>query len=267
MASAQSIMFVYSQAELMKKLDAEGYEYKVDDGPLGMKEQWLTKLFAVMDEHFDAPLTALGRAQADEKAEESAKLPPVELVICSSLSRAMETAARVFPRQPRPLLVLDEVREFAGPTKSEQRRPKSALPQHVSETLRIAADTFDFSSLRSEEDPLWQPKEEQGRQARERADKALQFLLDRPEQTIAVVAHTSFMRQLLLGRRNSAIKLVPDNASVRSQLHRDFDNCEIRSVYLWRAEDAAGDPSGQKSAAKFCMQPADTQNVIAASKL
>ena len=95
--------------------------------------------------HFDAPLTHRGvaqarslaialasRVQAKAKARcgGGAETEAVELVVASTLSRAVQTAHCAFPRytgRPRPMIVMDELREFAGPMPSENRRRTSEM--------------------------------------------------------------------------------------------------------------------------------------------
>jgi len=203
------------------------------------RTELMALMYGVMNqpENFDAPLTAVGKQEAVHTGRMMQQVP-VELVCCSTLSRAMQTAAMVFPKPNGQIVAMDEVREFAGPPHSEQRHHISALPEHLPSNLGIDFNLFDFSHVRQDADKLWSPEEESGASARQRAATALRFLLSRPEKHIAVVAHTSFIRQCLLGRRNKAIKVMPPSA--RESLQVDFMNAEVRSVTLSSGAAAAG---------------------------
>ena len=107
------------------------------------------------------------------------------------------------------IIVLDELREFAGPPMSEKRRSLTQLQVHLRK-LGIPLERYDFSYLRSDEDVLWSPQEETGQSARQRAGVVLDFLLSRPEGHIACVGHTNFIRQCLLGRANIEVKAEPN---------------------------------------------------------
>ena len=67
----------------------------------------------------------------------------VEKVVCSSLSRAMETASIIFP-ECRRIVVMDEMREFAGPPLSEKRHSitelKTYLPEVPYKLVHAAVD-------------------------------------------------------------------------------------------------------------------------------
>lgn len=152
--------------------------------------------------HFDTALCPEGVQQASSLARrgEAGGRPSsaeVQLIVASSLSRAVHTAALVFPASegyPRPILCLDEVREFAGPPVSEKRRAVSAMREHLrGPPMCLSPEEVDVSRL-SEEDALWRPAEEGPTSAFARADRALRFLVERPERVIACVSHTSFMR-------------------------------------------------------------------------
>ena len=106
-------------------------------------------MYGVMNqpENFDAPLAAVGE-QGGVHAGRMMQQVPVELVCCSTLSRAMQTAALVFPKPNGQIVAMDEVREFAGPPHSEQRHPASALPEHLPSNLGIDFNLFDFTNVR-----------------------------------------------------------------------------------------------------------------------
>lgn len=201
-------------------------------------------MYQVMNdpEHVDTALSARGRAQARELAAQGAaggrpRSDDVELIVTSTLSRAVHTAVLVFPREEgyvRPILCLDELREFAGPPTSEQRHRASEMVPHFVESMGLDASDVDVSSV-PEEDALWQPAEEPGKSAFARADRALAYLMQRPERVVACVGHTSFLRQCMLGRRNKSV-VVHASSEEREELWMPFGNCEVRSVEMWMQE-------------------------------
>ena len=231
--------------------DRDGYD------PLKMKEE----MFKIMDQHPDAELTDQGREEALE-TRRMMECKAVELVICSSLCRAMETAALVFPHT-KGIIVLDEMREFAGPPLSEKRHSIQQLKSHLPQRLGIPFERFDFSFIHSDEDQLWAPREEKGQSARARASVVLDFLLQRSESSIACVGHTNFLRQCLLGRANREVKVV-GSSDGKHQLVDHFGNAEVRSVRLSHATEAdrAASEKG-KVPPRFVLTPL----VEAASKL
>jgi broad specificity phosphatase PhoE len=211
-------------------------------------------------EEFNSALSPLGAQQASDLARAGAArgrpLPAdVELVVASSLRRAIHTAALVFPAAegyPRPILCLDETREFAGPPTSEKRHRRSEIHGLLGATVDAlggagtAEGEVDLSLL-TEEDELWAPTEEPGRSAYGRADKALAFLMEREETTIACVGHTSFMSACLLGGRNRSLVVHASEDETR-RLQSGFRNAEVRCVEMWQ-EASGSDP------AKFHIRP------------
>ena len=85
--------------------------------------------------NFDAGLSSAGikqaRALAAGRAISGGRRPSdVELIVASSLTRAIHTAALVFPKAgafPYPILCLDETREFAGPSVNLRTDPPTCV--------------------------------------------------------------------------------------------------------------------------------------------
>ena len=81
--------------------------------------------------------------------------------------------------------------------------------------------------VESEEDVLWTTEaRETDAQVAARGSSFMQWLMQRPESRIAVVSHSSFLYNMLLGFGHGAVPLV------RGELHRKFQNCEMRSVVV-----------------------------------
>jgi broad specificity phosphatase PhoE len=217
--------------------------------------------YTVMNDpaRFDSDLSTLGIQQATALATAAHRPEGIELLVASSLSRAIHTAALAFPESqgfPRPILCLDETREFAGPPTSEKRHRASQMRPHLAAVAGLRAEELDISRV-PEEDDLWQPREEGGRSAFSRADNALAFLMARPERVIACVGHTSFMRRCLLGSRNRSV-VVHGSEQEKKALWRAFENCEVRSVEMWQEPGQPG---------KFLLRPLKTPVAAAAPKL
>ena len=107
------------------------------------------------DDAFDAALTELGRQQAREAAARLGdRVATVELVVCSPLSRALDTATLVLPGATArgPFLAHDDLRERSGWMLNAKRRTRAELAAR-------AAPAVDLSLLRSEADELWEADE------------------------------------------------------------------------------------------------------------
>lgn len=140
----------------------------------------------------DAPLTDLGHRQAAELAKEMAQLTEIELVITSPLTRAIQTSLAAFSHHPAPRIVEHRHREHQDSFCDIGRSPGM-----------LAAD---FPMLRFDHlaDPWWDVSDgHNGPYLRETLDelevRVQQFthwLKQRPEQTIAVVGHGTFLRTL-----------------------------------------------------------------------
>lgn len=140
----------------------------------------------------DAPLTALGHAQAAALASEVSGLPEIELVVVSPLSRALQTTLAVFAQHPAPRFVQPLHREMQESFCDIGRSPGV-----------LAADfpQFDFAHL---DDPWWHndtadgaPYPREPLDAFEaRVTAFADWLSGRPETCIAVVGHGTFLRRL-----------------------------------------------------------------------
>jgi broad specificity phosphatase PhoE len=165
------------------------------------------------DDALDAELTALGREQAQHVfathiirhfggkgttttltkngvQQQKQQPSPLELVVSSPLSRAIQTADLAVP----PTLVSNRIcyesfREINGWLLNAKRR-----------TVTEIAHTFphwnlDHMSPPSDEDVLWTPVLETSQACRERGYQGLAWLLrDRPEERIVLVAHGAILK-------------------------------------------------------------------------
>lgn len=133
-----------------------------------------------------APLTELGRKQAVFIAERASKLP-VEVVIASSMKRAMETGEVIAQKIGKPIEYSDLFRE---------RRHPSSHTGVLKNSLEFLREEKEF--LERFGDPSWRFEDgENFADLNTRASEALAFLEERPESEILVASHGIFMSILL----------------------------------------------------------------------
>lgn len=183
--------------------------------------------------YWDAKLTPDGEAQAARLSTElapqlQAGLP--QLVVVSPLTRTLQTASIAFPSGgPRPPMVATSLaRERIGLHTCDRRRPRSALA--------VEFPHVDFSEVTSEEDEMWDHKEDPpngshlpqySTRCSARASRLLEWLWRRPETDLALVSHWVFLRHLL-------------RPFDHPELHQTFGNAEQRQVTLL-LRNASGD--------------------------
>jgi len=198
---------------------------------------------------YDARLTAKGIAQAEALKEHLRSRPSggrsftaFDLVVCSPLTRTLETALHIFgeprtpgvpvfmdegvdhdgsgERVPKPhILVREECRERWGKYVCDGRRPIHVIAPEF--------PGFDFSELEHDEDIFYlEDAREPDEDCCARAVEFLTWLNRRPEKCIAVVTHSSFLRHLF-GQFGGTLA-----ADDRDGLQRMAGNCELRSVVL-----------------------------------
>jgi broad specificity phosphatase PhoE len=197
-----------------------------------------------LTEHYrDAPLTEKGIQQSKILSKDVASLAvPPELVVVSPLRRAIHTAQLAFrPSESNttrndalspPFLATELARERISVHTCDWRRPRSA----------ITADFpfVDMSMVATEDDEMWErkemtPHEYSSIECSARAALLLDWLLERREHTIAVVAHWVFYTHLFglfVDREGS----IGEAAALQSK----FGNAEMRKVRLCSSAPPAG---------------------------
>lgn len=135
------------------------------------------------EELFDAPLTDLGRRQA-----EAINLGPMDLVVVSPLTRTLQTASLIFKDHTGPILVHQDVREtFFNSIACNRRRPLSELKDQFlcmtfgSEAGDDIGDRMIVENMKS---------------FQERLKRFTVWLQERPEASI-VVSHGNFLEWLI----------------------------------------------------------------------
>ena len=164
----------------------------------------------------DAPLTAVGRAQA-ERLRPAADGLPLELVISSPLTRALETARLAFAAhlaRGAPFVAVESCREQIGQNLCDKRQPASLT--------RPLFPEADMSAI-AEADELFTPARETLGALAQRADAFLHEIRRRPEKHIAVVSHSSFFLALF----NATL----DTARA-PELREWFDNGAMRVAHV-----------------------------------
>lgn len=167
----------------------------------------------------DSELTEKGKQQCQAKRH----IPlPVELVVVSPLRRTLETAFLLFRGRHDKFLVHDLARERYGEFTCDQRRSLSEnrawKPADLADvktwqdwdwsTQQFAptADERQPDVPYSDEDSLWSPEREPEPHTVARSKVLLRFLHERTEQSLALVTHSSFMRNMF------GTSTVPSNA-------------------------------------------------------
>ncbi|KDP44877.1 hypothetical protein JCGZ_01377 [Jatropha curcas] len=178
-------------------------------------------------EFFDAHLSPLGLQQVSNlrnHVHESRLLRRIKLVITSPLFRAMQTAVGVFGEgtsdfQCPPILAVEYCRERTGVHPCDKRRPISESRSHFPQ--------IDFSLIESDDDILWKADHrETDEEVAARGMKFSNWLNTRQETEIAIVTHNRFLQQTLSALTTDC------NSSVRTEICKEFGNCELRSMVL-----------------------------------
>eukprot|EP00882_Tetradesmus_deserticola_P011793 GHRQ01012481.1.p1 GENE.GHRQ01012481.1~~GHRQ01012481.1.p1 ORF type:complete len:275 (+),score=88.04 GHRQ01012481.1:108-932(+) len=180
----------------------------------------------------------------------------VDVVVVSPLKRALQTAVGCFgnhsgkPCNGTPPLMMECIAQqgkvTAHPVVSAEGCPpvvcyelcREHLGVHPCDrrswTSELAAEypAVDFSLLSDEEDVLWQLQHRETKE--EIMARGLAFMaqiMARPEKNIAVVSHSSFLHFMMANYGGQA------STAVQGELHRWFENCELRSIVV--ADDQA----------------------------
>ncbi len=143
------------------------------------------------EENIDTKLTEKGKKQAEKLKEMWHERNEIELVITSPLSRTLETASILFKDTKVPILAQELLREYPlGLDTPNKRKPLTKLIKTYPE--------IDFSYILSNKDTLWKEHEtELPENLKKRVQQTKEWLFLRPEKTIALVGHSTFLHQFL----------------------------------------------------------------------
>ncbi|XP_051123856.1 phosphoglycerate mutase-like protein isoform X2 [Andrographis paniculata] len=199
---------------------------------------------------FDAQLTPLGWQQVDNlrnHIQATGLLKRVELVVVSPLLRTMQTAVGVFGGGSyengvdAPPLMVENTGNCNRPAISSLNCPpfvavelcREHLGVHWCDKRRSITEysplfpAIDFSLIESDDDSLWNAEvREPDADLAARGVKFFNWLGTRKEKEIAVVTHSGFLIHTLSSFGNDC------HPSVKTEICRPFNNCELRSVVI-----------------------------------
>mgnify|MGYP001597070650 CR=1 FL=1 len=152
---------------------------------------------AFMDpKHEDANLTNVGIEQAQNLSK---NIDTFDLVVCSPLSRTLQTTLNVFGEIP--VIVLDELMEFPlGSHTPNKRKLKSEL-------INLYPSCFNFNNIPENPPELSQPEKLEN--LKDRIFKFNNWIDKRPETKIALVGHCLFISEFLHRPKNEIKHCVP----------------------------------------------------------
>ena len=133
-----------------------------------------------------------GIDQAKQLRKDSLEqLKNMDVVLVSSLTRALETADILFKNLDKQIIVLDILKEFPNGLETPNKRLTTSQ-------LKIKFPNFDFSTLQCEEDFTWIPERyETKEELIYRINLFKRYLNTFKNKNICVVGHTDFISQLL----------------------------------------------------------------------
>ena len=141
------------------------------------------------EKNTDTKLTEEGHQQSIVLGQTWENINDIELVLCSSLTRALETAENIFIQSNVKMIALDLLKEFPEGLQTVNKRSNK-------EDLIQTYKKIDFSYLDTNEDSTWNPKREETiDELNERIEKIDEFIKNRKEEKIAIVGHSSFIGQ------------------------------------------------------------------------
>ncbi|GMF27335.1 unnamed protein product [Phytophthora lilii] len=177
-------------------------------------ERWESEL-AFSDTYLDADLTPFGvddarsKGPGSVKAELESGMPPIERVVVSPLSRAIQTAQNFFAKDQlpdTPFTCIESCREILGCHTCDKRRSVTELKRKF--------PNVDFSAVKDDNDMLWTPTHRETDEEMQARAKVflLELFRDIPERNVFVVTHSGFMESVcavVLG-----IRIHPANCEV-----------------------------------------------------
>jgi broad specificity phosphatase PhoE len=171
--------------------------------------------FARTEAFLDAPLTPFGVQDAQRKGQPSVQaelergMPPIERVVVSPISRAIQTAQHFFAKEQvpsEPFTCIESCRETFDCHTCNKRRPLSELKR--------AFPGVDFSRMKDEDDQLWSTTHrETTAEIQERAREfLLEFFREIPDKYVVVAAHLSIIEAICAVTMGTQVR--PSNCEV-----------------------------------------------------
>eukprot|EP00037_Helgoeca_nana_P028546 m.336246 g.336246 ORF g.336246 m.336246 type:complete len:329 (-) comp27782_c0_seq1:121-1107(-) len=179
--------------------------------------------------YIDAHLTPDGVAQCVEgRTGVLLKGVHPELVVVSPFTRALQTAHIMFSAKGIPFIVNDSCRERWGKYTCDKRRTRTEILAEIAPLYRSTGDSIDYDTFgfAEEDDIHWTEEREPDQNCIDRGIDLLKWLASRPENNIAVVTHSSYLRHLFTTFGGNI------HLKDKTALHRSTGNAELRSITL-----------------------------------
>ena len=144
------------------------------------------------ERYYDTHLTGEGHEQSRQLGEELKKndYHDIDLVLTSSLSRALETTYNIFKDFYKPVIAIDVLKEYPQGLQTVNKRKDR-------NDLQLLYPMIDFSYLKDNKDLMWNDKREETiDELNQRITDFKKFISERSELKIAIVGHSSFIGQL-----------------------------------------------------------------------
>lgn len=165
----------------------------------------------------DARLDATGLAQAAKlQAAFAAASVPLDMVLCSPLTRTLQTATISFKHSNAPIVVVEALREAFGAHPCDRRRPRDVLEKEFPHV--------DLQLLPHGDDSLWTEQRETYPSVIKRAAEFVEYLTGLPDSIghVAVVTHGVFLDCLM----KHCLTVPPEFDTSH------FGNAEVRALRL-----------------------------------
>ncbi len=147
-----------------------------------------------LEKCFDAPLVDKGILQAKELAKKLDNLDKIQKVFVSPLTRTLQTAENIFKDKiGLTIIAFDGTKEFPqGLETCNKRRERKEL--------EVNFKNIDFSELDSDTDQMWrEDRFETIEELEQRIEDFKNLLKKLDDENVAVVSHSSFLKQMLYG--------------------------------------------------------------------
>ena len=147
-----------------------------------------------LEKCFDAPLVDKGILQAKELGEKWDNLDKIQKVFVSPLTRTLQTTENIFKDKiGLKIIALDGIKEFPqGMETCNKRRERKEL--------EVNFKNIDFSELDSDTDQMWrEDRFETIEELEQRIEDFKNLLKKLDDENVAVVSHSSFLKQMLYG--------------------------------------------------------------------
>ena len=147
-----------------------------------------------LEKCFDAPLVDKGILQAKELGKKWDNLDKIQKVFVSPLTRTLQTTENIFKDKiGLKIIALDGIKEFPqGMETCNKRRERKEL--------EVNFKNIDFSELDSDTDQMWrEDRFETIEELEQRIEDFKNLLKKLDDENVAVVSHSSFLKQMLYG--------------------------------------------------------------------